>query len=301
MDTGAAMVETKRIVVSLQLQAVASYAAKTGVSVEQAFDDLSKAAECRGMTVVDGTIGVLLSAVETARVFAERRSEGLLTCTCPGWVCFVEKLHPGLVDRLSRKRNSQQTMGGWVKTVWAASAGVTPEQVYHVSVVSCDDRKLEASRTEFGWRVGTETIVPVGCVVTIREFVEFIGRNESEMETTHRPFLLSNTFGTDLDSRTLYRLEGSSAGGYPELAVALLHGWMLDKPMTIIVSRQSKDMTEYKLVGGVCNESTVVANNPVLAVLHSSINHEQPAVRELSVYGFANIQRFVRAESKHDL
>lgn len=40
-------------------------------------------------------------------------------------------------------------MGSLVKDYFAAKQGQTPDQIYHVTVMPCYDKKLEASRQDF--------------------------------------------------------------------------------------------------------------------------------------------------------
>ncbi|CAL8107202.1 unnamed protein product [Calicophoron daubneyi] len=78
---------------------------------------------------------------------------------CPGWVCYAEKTYDAANDGESVSRNSdcpsfsivphlstvkspQQILGRLLKRCHA-------ESIYHVTVMPCFDRKLEASREEF--------------------------------------------------------------------------------------------------------------------------------------------------------
>jgi len=66
----------------------------------------------------------------------------LLCSSCPGFVCYAEKTHGDLlVPKLSKVRSPQQISGLSLKR--------KQPDVYHVSVMPCFDKKLEAARTEF--------------------------------------------------------------------------------------------------------------------------------------------------------
>jgi iron only hydrogenase large subunit-like protein len=69
----------------------------------------------------------------------------VLASACPGWVCYAEKSHPKTLRHISRVRSPMGLMGGLVKKHLAARLGVSPAELYHVSVMPCFDKKLEAS------------------------------------------------------------------------------------------------------------------------------------------------------------
>lgn len=67
-----------------------------------------------------------------------------------GWVCYAEKTHGNFIlPYISVTKSPQQIMGSLVKYHLAETMGVLPEQVYHVTVMPCYDKKLEASREDF--------------------------------------------------------------------------------------------------------------------------------------------------------
>ena len=66
-----------------------------------------------------------------------------------GWVCYAEKSHGKLVlPYMSAVKSPQGVMGTLVKRRLAAEHGVRPQDVLHVTVMPCFDKKLEASRGE---------------------------------------------------------------------------------------------------------------------------------------------------------
>lgn len=106
------------------------------------------------------------------RVFAicprrERSKDG--ACGGAGWVCYAEKTQASALPQISTVKSPQQIMGTLVKYHLAARLGLRcarvsasratvvahapphcrPEQVFHVSVMPCFDKKLEGSRDDF--------------------------------------------------------------------------------------------------------------------------------------------------------
>lgn len=67
-----------------------------------------------------------------------------------GWVCYAEKTHGNFIlPYISVTKSPQQIMGSLVKYHLAENMGLSPEQIYHVTVMPCYDKKLEASREDF--------------------------------------------------------------------------------------------------------------------------------------------------------
>ena len=64
----------------------------------------------------------------------------VLSSTCPGWVCYAEKVHGAAVTaHLSKVKSPQQIAGTLVKYGYAAGLHVPPEAVYHATVMPCID------------------------------------------------------------------------------------------------------------------------------------------------------------------
>ncbi|EFJ42789.1 hypothetical protein VOLCADRAFT_66610 [Volvox carteri f. nagariensis] len=80
------------------------------------------------------------------------------SCPGTGWVCYAEKTHgTRVLPYLSTTRSPQGAMGGLVKSLVAAAWGVTPGSLYHVTIMPCYDKKLEASRDELTTTATTTT------------------------------------------------------------------------------------------------------------------------------------------------
>lgn len=69
---------------------------------------------------------------------------------CPGWVCYAEKTQGSYVlPYISSTKSPQQVMGSLVKQHMCRQLSIAPDQMYHVTVMPCYDKKLEASRQDF--------------------------------------------------------------------------------------------------------------------------------------------------------
>ena len=106
---------------------------------------------------------------------APASSQPILTSSCPGWVCYAEKTHPYVLPHLSKVKSPQALMGTVLKTTLSRTLGIPPSRIWHLSIMPCFDKKLEASREELTDSVwdgdGTpgRGIRDVDCVITSKE------------------------------------------------------------------------------------------------------------------------------------
>ncbi|KAJ3570361.1 hypothetical protein NP233_g4460 [Leucocoprinus birnbaumii] len=91
----------------------------------------------------------------------------MLASACPGWICYAEKAHSEMLPFISRTKSPQQVMGTLVKKWIGRRLGKQPNEIYHVSVMPCYDKKLEASRQDFFDEIFQTR--EVDCVVTTGE------------------------------------------------------------------------------------------------------------------------------------
>ncbi|KNC51847.1 cytosolic Fe-S cluster assembly factor NARFL [Thecamonas trahens ATCC 50062] len=124
--------------------------------------------------VLDTELGRQLaeSAVVDAVVSAKRTAgggpAGVLTSSCPGWICYAEKTHPEALPHVARVK-SPQAMNGMLV---AEYLGAAPETTLHVAVMQCYDKKLEATRAEF---TAGDGLALVDLVLTVPEFEALMG------------------------------------------------------------------------------------------------------------------------------
>ena len=118
-----------------------------------------------------------LTIMEEATEFLKRFTSGelkerpMFTSCCPGWVRFVKSQFPHMVKYLSTAKSPQQMFGAIMKTYFAETIGVSPEQIYTVSVMPCvakkDEREMELFYGEYAGH-------DVDAVITTRELIKMI-------------------------------------------------------------------------------------------------------------------------------
>ena len=102
----------------------------------------------------------------------------VLASACPGWICYVEKTHPHILPYLSRLKSPQALAGTFVKSILSRRFGISPSDIWHMALMPCFDKKLEASRSELtslswsGEGSEPESVRDVDCVITARELLQ---------------------------------------------------------------------------------------------------------------------------------
>lgn len=127
--------------------------------------------------VFDTTFSADLTIMEEANEFLERFQKGetrvqpMFTSCCPGWIRFIKSQYPHMVPHLSSAKSPQQMFGSVIKSYFAQSLGVKPEQIFTVSVMPCLAKKGERNMELFyGEYAGHETDV----VITTRELTRMM-------------------------------------------------------------------------------------------------------------------------------
>jgi len=264
----------KRIVVSVSPQTRTALAVRYRLSAEQVHARLLYFfKDILGVdTVIDTTFARSLVLELVATEFLERfreKSLPVLTSACPGWICFAEKKQGELLPLISKVRSPQQASGVLVKE-WMSKGLVKREEIFHMSIMPCYDKKLEASRDDFS----NGDCRDVDCVITTSELLTILDDKLSK-----------DTAFTDLSENSerlpLYSHSGSGAGGYLEYtlnrAAKQLYDIDLNDPAVRerhlrITLMRNRDHTEYRLIS--------LTGETVLTFA--------------ALYGFRNIQTFVQ-------
>ncbi|SCU79406.1 LADA_0B00430g1_1 [Lachancea dasiensis] len=214
--------------------------------------------------VVGTQVGRNITIRQTNSELVERKqsqktNSPALCAVCPGFVLYAEKTKPELVPYLLDVKSPQQITGSLLKEA--------APHIYHLTVMPCFDKKLEASRKDGEGEVD--------CVITPRELVSML----QELQLDLRSFV------SDVEDNSLietcsppgwdYRVhwasnEGSSSGGFAYQYI--LHQSKLYPDAEILtIEGKNSDIREYRLVDGT---KTVASSS--------------------QLYGFRNIQNMVR-------
>ncbi|KAJ5729967.1 uncharacterized protein N7483_004475 [Penicillium malachiteum] len=213
----------------------------------------------------------------------------ILSSACPGWICYAEKTHPFILPHLSKLKSPQALSGTFLKTVLSKSLGIPPSQIWHLAVMPCFDKKLEASReelTDVSWQQKmTESHQPVrdvDCVITTREIISLASSRGlslpdlplkllSPSDTFPFPEKDFNSFVSFKASKADQSVSTGTSGGYLQHVLTTFQARNPGSSLTINRGRNT-DVAEYVLMSG----------------------EGQPIMKAARYYGFRNIQNLVR-------
>ncbi|KAB8072118.1 cytosolic Fe-S cluster assembly factor nar1 [Aspergillus leporis] len=215
-----------------------------------------------------------------------------LSSACPGWICYAEKTHPFILPHLSRLKSPQALTGTFLKTVLSKALGVAPSSIWHLAIMPCFDKKLEASRGELtdvswspeGMEASTESqpVRDVDCVITARELLTLASSRGISLPTLPMkslppafspkfPDVALDAFLFPKHRWSEQSMETGTSGGYLH---HVLKTFQAKNPRSEIVTQRGRnvDVVEYLLMspGG------------------------ETILKTARYYGFRNIQNLVR-------
>ncbi|XVF64241.1 hypothetical protein PTKIN_Ptkin09bG0152700 [Pterospermum kingtungense] len=262
----------KAVIVSLSPQSRASLAVHFRVPPLQVFKKLTTFLKSLGVKAVfDTSCSRDLTLVETCNEFITRYKQSqatddekctsalpMLSSSCPGWICYAEKqLGSYILPHISSVKSPQQSMGATIKHHICQKMGFRPEEIYHVTVMPCYDKKLEAAREDFVLQAESNDgnradegvcITEVDSVLTSGEVLDLIQLKKVDFEVLEESSL--DRMLTNVDEQgSLYGVSGGS-GGYAETvfryAAKVLYGREIDGSLDFKILRNS-DFRELSL------------------------------------------------------
>lgn len=211
----------KIIIVTASQQSILSLAKRYSLSPEEAARHFAGYFKKIGADyVIDTKIADDLALLEAREEFIKRFQDQksyklpMLASSCPGWVCYAEKTHGNFVlPYISTTRSPQQIMGVLVKQHLAKKLNKTPDNIYHISIMPCFDKKLEASREDFFDEA--LNCRDIDCVITSIEIEQMLtneGKNLGEFETESFDWPWTDK----IPETFIWAHESTGSGGYSD-------------------------------------------------------------------------------------
>lgn len=247
--------------------------------------------------VVGTSLGRKLSLIYEAQNIIEKKEasfEGpMLSSICPGWVLYAEKTHPYVLPKISDIKSPQQITGCLLKTLAARDLNTSRDNIYHLSIMPCFDKKLESARPE---KDEAETAPnDVDCVLTAKELATLLDEHPEKF-SLFPPDMQHILSSSSISTTELYAKSapsnwpyvefswsndsGSSSGGYAYHYVKLMQDHLI-----------LKDPATYQIENFTLN--TVQGRNSDIYELRLDYNGQTVASAAI-VNGFRNIQNLVR-------
>ncbi|GMY36677.1 protein NAR1-like isoform X1 [Fagus crenata] len=241
----------KTVIVSLSPQSRASLAVHFGISPLQVFKKLTTFFKSLGVKAVfDTSCSRDLTLIESCNEFISRYKQSqstddercnlslpMISSACPGWICYAEKqLGSYILPYISSVKSPQQIIGSIIKHHICREMGLRPDEAYHVTVMPCYDKKLEAAREDFVLQVESQndlTITEVDSVLTTGEVLELIQLKAVDFKAIDES-PLDRMLTNVTEEGHLYGVHGGS-GGYAETifryAAKTLFGREIEGPL----------------------------------------------------------------------
>lgn len=124
--------------------------------------------------VYDTNFAADLTIMEEGTEFIGRVSNNgtlpMITSCSPGWIRYIEYEYNDLLDHLSTCKSPHMMMGAMLKSYFAKTKGIDPNDIYVVSIMPCTAKKFEITREE----MKHENRQDVDAVLTTRELGRMI-------------------------------------------------------------------------------------------------------------------------------
>ena len=162
----------------------------------------------------------------------------MFTSCCPGWVNFMEKHSPHMLDHLSTARSPQQCLGSLAKSYLAEKMEIAPEKMRVIAIMPCTAKKGEADRHEFG----ADDIRDVDMVLTTREFARLLKREGINLAALEDDSF-DNPWMSDYSGAGV--IFGNS-GGVMEAAVRTVHKLVTGAELETIEYTEIRGKSSYR-------------------------------------------------------
>lgn len=148
----------------------------------------------------------------------------LMTSCCPGWVKFMEHNYPEHLNHLSTCKSPHEMEGAIIKSYFAKTMNVDPQNIVVVSIMPCVAKKFESSRKE----LSNNSLMDVDYVLTTRELARMIKEVGIEFNSL-KDENFDNPFGEATGAAVLFGTTGGVCEAALRTAYELISGQELER------------------------------------------------------------------------
>mgnify|MGYP000531293343 CR=1 FL=1 len=255
---------SKRVVIQIAPAVRVAVGEAFGFSAgENVLDKLVTALKLMGVDeVYDTTFGADFTTIAESEEFLERLKNGgpfpMFTSCCPAWVKYLENENPKYLKNISTCKSPMEMVGAIFRDKYAAKDAADGRTTYHIAIMPCTAKKMEAARPEFIHDGRPD----VDLVLTTREVIDMmqetgIQLGELELESPDLPFGLGSgaaviygTSGGVAEAVVRHCLPDKSKNALREISILGLRGDAPIKEASVTIGD-----TELKLavVNGLAN------------------------------------------------
>ena len=254
----------KRVVIQIAPAVRVAVGEAFGFSAgENVLDKLVTALKLMGVDeVYDTTFGADFTTIAESEEFLERLKNGgpfpMFTSCCPAWVKYLENENPKYLKNISTCKSPMEMVGAIFRDKYAAKDAADGRTTYHIAIMPCTAKKMEAARPEFVHDGRPD----VDLVLTTREVIDMmqetgIQLSELELESPDMPFglgsgaaIIYGTSGGVAEAVVRHCLPDKSKNALREISILGLRGDAPIKEASVTIGD-----TELKLavVNGLAN------------------------------------------------
>ncbi|MBQ8168163.1 iron hydrogenase small subunit [bacterium] len=176
--------------------------------------------------VFDTNFAADLTILEEATEFLERLKSGqnlpLFTSCCPGWVKYMETMHPDMTQHLSSCKSPMSMQSAVLVDLLPKTLGVERKDLTIVSIMPCTGKKYEALRPELSHDGKQDT----DFVLTTKELGKMIKSAGIDFASLE-PEVADSPYGEYSGAGTIF----GASGGVAEAAVRTAYEYATGEPL----------------------------------------------------------------------
>ncbi|HTW96457.1 MAG TPA: [FeFe] hydrogenase, group A [Candidatus Methylomirabilis sp.] len=233
--------------------------------------------------VFDINFGADLTTIIEAEELLERLGEKnavkpMFTSCCPGWVNYVELLHPELIPHLTTVRSPHIHLAGVAKTYWAEKMKIDPAKIKLVSIMPCTAKKYEAVREEL--KIDGRQVIDQ--VLTTRELSFLLKKNNIDLAKI-KPQEIDNPLGAFSGGAALF----GGSGGVMESALRTAD-YLACGPKAKLC-RAKIEYDEARGLAGIKTAQVDIAGKKLRIAVVNGIGNIGPIIGDLNKYDYIEV------------
>jgi len=234
--------------------------------------------------VFDTNFGADLTIMEEAQELVNRITKKQvlpqITSCSPGWINYMEFFYKDLIPNVSTCKSPHEMEGAVIKSYFAKSHNLKPEDIFVVSVMPCTAKKYEAKRPQ---NAAVNGLPDVDAVITTRELAVMIKRAGILWDELPEEEFDQDLLGQYTGAGVIF----GATGGVMEAAVRTAYHTLTGKEMNPIEFKPVRGMEAVKVA------EVEVAGITLKLAVASGMKNAKPLLDEIragkSPYHFIEI------------
>ena len=229
--------------------------------------------------VFDTNFSADLTIMEEAHELLERITKGgvlpQITSCSPGWINYMEYYYPSIIPHISTCKSPHMMMGAIIKSYFAKSHDLKPEDIFVVSIMPCVAKKYERQRAQMP--------NDVDAVLTTRELAKLIKRSGINWQRLPEEEFDKDLLGEYSGAGVIFGV----TGGVMEAALRTAYYWLTSKEFGAINFEACRGLD------GVKEAEIDVEGTKVKIAITSGMKNAKPLLEQVkagkSPYAFIEI------------